>query len=127
MIETDSKYGLLDFGQLGYMFAIEKIDPRQGKLTAYTETYYPDGEKDFEKIHMVDCTSLLEFEGDKQTSGISKESDLTKGFIRNKTFNPYQAHSRSMKPFVCPNSTSQLAAEGYYGSTSAFKYVKLRI
>ena len=55
MIETGSEYGLLDFNKLGFMFAIQKIDPREGKMETVQYTIEVDGSETLDEIPMVEC------------------------------------------------------------------------
>ena len=59
MIEAESKYELLDLYKLGFMFAIEKIDPRRGKVTMTAESSSVNGNETAENIPMVDCYKLF--------------------------------------------------------------------
>ena len=55
MIETESRYEAFDFYKLGYRFAIQKIDPRRGRIETTTKSWSVDGRESEKEIPMVDC------------------------------------------------------------------------
>ena len=94
---------------LGYMFAIEKPDPKQGRIKAAQIQYTiirGESIKETTEIPMVDCNVLLQ-----------------DGFINNRNFNPYDTTYRKPAEFICPDTRS-LVLQGNWSSIS-FSYVEI--
>ena len=79
------------------MFAVQKFDKRIGKVRVENDIWDIDGKQPAREIEMVDCVNMLE--------GGDPDDKMT-GYIYNKAFNPYKAHARLQKEFLCPNTTS---------------------
>ena len=48
-----------DLAEHGFIFGIEKIDPKLGRIEAYATLWKFDGDKIKEPIDMVDCEDLI--------------------------------------------------------------------
>ena len=100
-----------------------EVPTRIGRISTTNGKWDIDGTASPTEIEMVDCTTLIgkfalhliipKFVED------GDPNDLTQGFIRHKAFNPYRAHTRNMRDFVCPDAFS-FPSEGYYGSSGTF-------
>ena len=75
-LESDQ---VIDLYELNYMFAVQKIDQRFGRITATQVDFVVAGIKHKTDIPMVDCRELLE------------SSDHQDEYIHNRYFNPYMA------------------------------------
>lgn len=107
----------IDLYALGYVFAVEKLDPKMGRVTASQvewKSFRGDSWLERTNIPMVDCRDLL-----------PSLHDLREGYINNKEFNPYDQTYRDPIEFICPNTTS-LLIQGQYSSTD-FKYIEVRM
>ena len=111
----------IDLAELGYMFALNALDPTLGR---YEAKQVINGLNT--TIPMVDCKTLLD-----------DPLNTTAGYIRNTNFNPYHTNvrerteriedgARSLRAdegFVCPNTTSLLIQGGY--KSANFTYVQI--
>ena len=59
MIERASHYEGFDMMELGFMFALEKIDKRVGKVRTSAHSWTSDGVRNRTEINMVDCADFL--------------------------------------------------------------------
>ena len=118
MVESESDYGFIDLHDLGFTFAMEKIDKRIGKIEVVHVKYDVEGKLPEKEIQMVDCASLLQ--------GGDPRNRMT-GYVHNKAFNPYRAHARLQQDFLCPNTTT-LPSKGLFGPIDDdFIYTELRL
>ena len=108
---------LIDIWKMDYMFAIENIDPRVGRIKAQqVEWDFKEGRKTKTEIEMVDCTEYLEggrlahFELGKKKILVD---NISLGRKRDATF-------------LCPYVETDLKVRGHFGSIR-FDYVKLNI
>ena len=104
---------VIDVYELNYMFAVQKIDPRLGRITAAQVDYAAAGIKHKTEIPMVDCRELI------------MSSDHQDDYIHNRVFNPYMAEFRFPTEYLCPNVTS-LLVQGHFNS-KYFKYAEIKL
>ena len=113
---------VIDLYELKYMFAVETIDPRRGRIEVkqviWDYSMRGEAEKTYEEIQMVDCKELLPEPGYWRVNP-------RVGHINNEVFNPYRGNFRHATEFMCPNTTS-LILQGQY-TTLDFKYIEIKI
>ena len=59
MLEFESHHARMDLYELGFMFAIQTIDPRVGKVKAESNEWEADGKRNPVEIDLVDCQELI--------------------------------------------------------------------
>ena len=59
MIESESHHSKMDLYELGFMFAIQTIDPRVGRVKALSNEWEADGKFNPVEIDLVDCQELI--------------------------------------------------------------------
>ena len=102
----------IDMWELGFMFAVEKLDPAAGSLQVAYETMGKDIDFNSQEIKLVDCTELL--------PGGEYESELNNAqFDLERLYNAIKGAE-----FLCPVGLEHIYLEGVFDSTR-FSFVRI--
>ena len=95
------------------MFAVTKLDPRAGRVSA-EQIYWGTGKtKRKERIELVDCKDLLP----GGPSGTTQSNNLSLSI---------EKLAELGSDFLCPVGLETMSLKGYFGSEQ-FNYVKLKV
>ena len=109
MTKVFAETQIVDLWQLGFMFALEDIDPRYGRIRAFQKTRFgKDGSSTEEEIKMVSCDNP-EYVPNNPAFSV----DILNGY------------GREIR-FMCPDDLENLILEGQFG-TDRFSYVSIEL
>ena len=104
----------MDLWQLGFMFAIEDLDPKIGHISASYTRWNQDEGRIEKQIKMVSCSQLME-------GGMYYQRTNNKAFRVDNLLK-----GRKDSAFLCPVELDSLELQGNFGADN-FNFVKMRL
>ena len=115
----------IDLWKLDFMFAIEDLDPRVGRIEANHVVWDFRGEKSNKqrsKLDLIDCNEYLKEDGTHK----DKFKDLGGKQILIDTLNLERKLASKRTRTLCPANVDSLRLNGHYG-TNVFEYVEIKV